>query len=477
MSNILVRVESIYDLGLAKILLDAGGFEFVYPSSNLKDNLKIKGVDQPHQVNISDLDQRVGILLKGKANFVEKVEQTFRQQLPDSLLFTHNIQQDSVYAATVTKYIYKKRIAIVDLDGINKGIIFNVDCRVGDRLIVQIKELTTDVTKLPVCTTVISMPGNYCILELGSSFVRVSKKIQGEDRQKLHEMGKKLLPEGFGMIIRTSALQLNESELEAEIGDLVQKWITINTEAGLVDESNRVISGEKVSEIVLGFSSKQRLDELIQDINPVVTNYHMFKSYSMASGFVLEFASNFYDKLGVTEVHDTLNKMIRERDYRINNHIKAEFHYLDGTDEEINLGNITENNAIFVSERPFEKGEMEFPTFDVKEGDTMQVCFKMGSWSMHYKFLNSDGKILGEWLRIVGSLDMAYRGRIRAYDMGMHLFKDGEGNVTHHVDEHSREDLTSVSTITKELDKKLASVLSSARLSLQNSEKRILIEL
>jgi hypothetical protein len=477
MSNILVRIESIYDLGLAKILLDSGGFDFVYPSNNLQNMLKIQGVDQPHQVNISDLDQRVGILLKGKAEHVEKVEQAFRNQLPDSLLFTHNIQQDSVYAATVSKYIYKKRIAIVDLDGINKGIVFNIDARVGDRLIVQIKELTTDVNKLPVCTTTISIPGNYCILELGSSFVRVSKKIQGENRQKLHEMGKKVLPEGFGMIIRTSALQLEQSQLETEIKKLVEKWENINSEAGIADESNRVISGEKVSELVIGFSSKQRLDELIHAISPVVTNYHMFKSYSMASGFVLEFASNFADKLEVSEVHNTLYKMIQERDYRINNHIKAEFHYLDGTDEEVNLGNINENEGLLVSKRLVENNEMEFPSFDVNEGDTMQVCFKTGSWSMHYKFFNPKGDKIGEWLRIVGSLDMAYRGRIRAYDMGMHLFKDVEGNVTHHVDEHSREDLTTSSTITKQLDNKLASVLATARESLQSSEDRILIEL
>ncbi|MCE7737512.1 MAG: hypothetical protein GPJ54_21660 [Candidatus Heimdallarchaeota archaeon] len=477
MSNILVRVESIYDLGLAKILLEAGNFDFVYPSSNLQDILKIQGVDKPHQVNISDLDQRVGILMKGNAVSVEKVEKAFRERLPDSILFTHTIQQDSIYAATVSKYIYKKRIAIMDLDGNNKGIVFNVDCRVGDRLIVQVKELTTDINKLPVCTTVVSMPGNYLILELGSSFVRVSKKIQGENRQRLHEIGKKLLPDGFGMIIRTSAMQFSEAELEAEITSLVQKWEQIQTETGVADESNRVISGEKVSELIIGYSSKQQLDKLIQDSNPVINDYHMFKSYSMASGFVLEFASHFNDKLDAKEVHDTLNKMIQKRDFRINNYIKAEFHYLDGTDEEVNLGTINENQEIIVSQRQIERNEMEFPSFDVKEGDTMQVCFKVGSWSMHYKFMNSNGDLLGEWLRIVGPLDIAYRGRVRAYDMGMHLFRDGDGNVTHHVDDHSRVDMLSNSVITKELDEKLASVLAAARSALQASEDRIMIEL
>ncbi|MFV2015051.1 MAG: ribonuclease E/G, partial [Candidatus Heimdallarchaeota archaeon] len=325
--------------------------------------------------------------------------------------------------------------------------------------------------------TVISLPGNYCILELGSSFVRVSKKIQGENRRRLHEIGKKLLPDGFGMIIRTSALQFGETELESEIKMLVEKWNTIQTEPGISDGSNRIISGEKVSELVIGFSSKQKLDELIGAISPVVTNYHMFKSYSMASGFVLEFASHFSEKLEINEVHDTLYKMIKKRDFRINNHLKAEFHYLDGTDEEVHLGNINENNGLIVSERQIENNEMEFPSFDVKAGDIMQVCFKVGSWSMHYKFLNSGGNLIGEWLRIVGSLDIAYRGRIRAYDMGMHLFKDGEGNVTHHVDEHSRDDLLTNGVITKELDNKLASVLASARSSLQASEDRILIEL
>ena len=123
MSNILVRVESIYDLGLAKILQDNGKFDFVSPSKNLQEILKINAVDQPHQVNISDLDQRVGIMIKGNADSVEKVEKAFRAELPDSILFTHQVQQDSIYHATVTKYIYRKKIAIIDLDGNNNGIL------------------------------------------------------------------------------------------------------------------------------------------------------------------------------------------------------------------------------------------------------------------------------------------------------------------------------------------------------------------
>jgi hypothetical protein len=197
----------------------------------------------------------------------------------------------------------------------------------------------------------------------------------------------------------------------------------------------------------------------------------------MASGFVLEFASYFNKVLETTSVHDTLYKMILQRDYRINNHIKAEFHYLDGTDEEVNLGTINENQDLIVSERLIENNELDFPSFEVNEGDIMQVSFKVGSWSMHYKFMNSARKTIGQWLRIVGSIDMAYRGRIRAYDMGMHLFKDSEGKITHHVDEHSRQDLVANSIITKELDDKLASVLSAARTALQESDEQILIEL
>ncbi len=358
MNNILVRVESIYDLGLAKILLDSGEFDFVSPSKNLQEVLKIEGVETPHQVNISDLDQRVGIMIKGKADSVEKVEATFRAELPDSILFTHQVQQDSIYLATVSKYIYRKKIAIIDLDGTNNGILFNVECRVGDRLTVQVKELTTDINKLPVCSTIIAIPGNYIILELGASFVRVSKKIQGENRKRLHSIGKELLPEGFGIIIRTSAKDFSEKELGEEINQLVKVWNKIQEDSGLSDNANRVILGEKVSEMIIGYSSKEKLDQVIQSSVPIVKDYHLFKSYSMASGFVLEFASKFSNKLPVEEVHDALSNMIKERDFRINNHIKAEFHYFDGTQEEVNLGTIIENSNEIITQRVIDQNTM-----------------------------------------------------------------------------------------------------------------------
>lgn len=475
MNNILVRVESIYDLGLAKILQDNGNFDFVSPSKNLQEILKIKAVDQPHQVNISDLDQRVGIFIKGKADSVEKVEKAFRAELPDSILFTHQVQQDSIYHATVTKYIYRKKIAIIDLDGSNNGILFNVECKVGDRLVVQVKELTTDINKLPVCSTIIAIPGNYCILELGASFVRVSKKIQGENRKRLHAIGKELLPEGFGIIIRTSAKDFVEKELREEINKLLDFWNKTQEESNNSENANRVITGEKVSEIVLGYSSKEKLDQILQTKMTIVKDYHLFKSYSMASGFVLEFASHFSDKLPVEKVHSTLYSMIKERDFRINNHIKAEFHYFDGTQEEVNIGNIIENKDEIITQRVVEHNTMDFPSFKVTPTDTMKVSFKTGSWSMHYQFYSPEGENLGQWLRIIAPLDIAYRGRVRVYDMGMHLFKDGEGNVTHHVDDRSRENLVGSGIITKELDEKLATVLVKAKDALQASSENILI--
>lgn len=477
MNKILVRVESIYDLGLAKILQDSGNFDFVSPSKNLQEILKIEGVENPHQVNISDLDQRVGIMIKGKADSVEKVEATFRAELPDSILFTHQVQQDSIYLATVSKYIYRKKIAIMDLDGTNNGILFNVECRVGDRLVVQVKELTTDINKLPVCSTIIAIPGNYIILELGSSFVRVSKKIQGENRKRLHSIGKELLPEGFGIIIRTSAKDFGEKELGDEINQLLKVWNKIQEDSGLSDNANRVIIGEKVSEMIIGYSSKEKLDLIVQSSMSVVKDYHLFKSYSMASGFVLEFASNFSDKLPVDDVHDVLFNMIKERDFRINNHIKAEFHYFDGTQEEVNIGTIMENSNEIITQRVIDQNTMEFPSFDVRPIDTMKVTFQTGSWSMQYQFYTPEGDIIGQWLRIIAPLDIAYRGRIRVYDMGMHLFKDGEGNVTHHVDDRSRENLVGSDIITKKLDDKLAVVLAKATTALQSSDEQILIKL
>jgi len=479
MSDLKIRVESIYDLALAKLLQDhLSNVILVSPTADQEKYLDGPVTNDPHEVHIGDLEYRSGVQIKGNSSVVNQIEELLREKLPDSIVFHHPIQQDAVYNATVIKYIYRKRMSILDLDGRNKGIMFNTETRVGNTHLVQVKELTTDKDKLPVCSEEITLSGDYVILEVDADFVRISRKIKGKDRNRLHDLGKRILPQGFGIIIRTSANAADEQEIKDEIDELVNMWESIEAEAQMSSENTKVVGGERVSEIILGNASKVFLDKIRSNVTTTIPNYHHFKAYSMASGLTADFAQHFVDKIATDELASTLEMMVLNRDFPISNHVKAEFNYLDGSSDENIIGNIIKSGETIVTRKTLGTNhEQEAKNFEVHEGDIMEIYFSYGSWTVHYRFYSAlTGDLIGERLRIITPLDFVYRGRIRAFDMGMSLYKNADGETTSEVDD-STSDMVQRGMISKKLDEKLGEVLRVAMQMIKSSNEAILIHL
>lgn len=479
MTNAKIRVESIYDLALAKLLQDKlEKVVLVSPTKDQQEFLSIEDTNQPHDIHIGDLEYRNGIQIKGVSATVDKIEKLFRESLPDSIIFKHPIQQDAVYNATVIKYLYRKRMAILDLDGNQQAIMFNVETNVGNKHTVQVKELTTEKDKLPICSDIITLSGDYVILEVDADFVRVSRKIKADDRTKLHDFGKKVVPDGFGVIIRTSANSVKLDEVENEINKLVEMWAGIEASIGHDDDSTELFGGQKVSEIILGNASKVFLDKLRSEVADTIKNYHYFKAYSMATGLTIDFAQQFIEKVGKEELGLSLENMILSRDYPIGNHVKVQFNYLNGTTDESIIGNISKTGDIIVTKRVLSRSHQHStPDLILEEGDLMEVHFSYGSWTIHYKFFSSlSGDLIGEKVKIITPLDFIYRGRIRGFDMGMTLQKLSDGTVTSDID-NSVSDMVKRGMISKSLDAKLGEVSRVAMEMLKAGNDSIVIRL
>ncbi len=472
MSEIFVRIESIYDTALSHLLQTFNEDIEIVPNTI---NLNPEEI-RPHDIHIADLDKKEGVVLKGIAPAVTAVEAIMKEHIPDCIAFHHNIHQDAIYLAEVSKYIYKKKLAILDLGGGKKGILFNAEVSAGDRFLVQIKELSTEMVKLPICSRTITLSGNYIILEVGSEFVRISRKIKGEDRIKLHELGKELAPKGFGLIMRTSALSASIEDLKFEISQQIDVWQRIVKERDEDITPRRLVSGELQSEIIFSYSSKQFLDDIRAEIEPTIPNYHIIKSYSLASSFALDFAQNFINKLPLKEMSDKLEEMIFNRDFSINNHIRGIFMYPDGMQEEISLGDLIEIEPFFVTNKVIDTNQ-NFPNFAIKRGDIMRVTFLPGSWTMHYHYYSPDEEPIGERLRLIFPLDIIYRGKIRAFDVGMNLFKNSEGKIYKQVDKHSTRHLIEHDMITSELDEQFVQVLDAAIQAFKDKEGQIIIQI
>jgi ribonuclease E len=96
------------------------------------------------------------------------------------------------------------------------------------------QELMVQVTKEPfmkkgaMLTTFISIPGRHTVLMPGSKNVGVSRKIEDDaERKRIKEMMGAMLPEGFGIIVRTAGQECTKTTLSKEFRTLMRLWKTI----------------------------------------------------------------------------------------------------------------------------------------------------------------------------------------------------------------------------------------------------------
>ena len=96
--------------------------------------------------------------------------------------------------------------------------------RPGQELMVQVTKGPRG-TKGARVTTRIALPGRYVVLMPEGNHVGVSRKIEDRsERDRLKKVGDKILPNGFGLILRTECESRTAQELAADVQFLQQLW-------------------------------------------------------------------------------------------------------------------------------------------------------------------------------------------------------------------------------------------------------------
>ncbi|MBQ6845167.1 MAG: ribonuclease E/G [Agathobacter sp.] len=175
------------------------------------------------------------IMLDEKRNFVDF--QVFQEE--DSLL-------NSIFVARVDNIvpnikgafvrISPKQVCYLSLEDIKSPLYVKKQSKrknlsIGDEIVVQVVKDAVK-TKEPVVSTKLTIAGKYCVLTTDNISLGVSKKITGENYFQLSELlrthvGEKSTEYGFGMIIRTNALEATEKELRNDIEETVSRFIEL----------------------------------------------------------------------------------------------------------------------------------------------------------------------------------------------------------------------------------------------------------
>jgi len=102
----------------------------------------------------------------------------------------------------------------------------------GEDVLVQIAKEQFG-NKPPTLSTFYSLPGRYLVLLPGSDDAGISRRIEGEERQRIRSLIEKLHPpEGFGIIVRTVAgFDQGVRELQRDLSYLLRLWESIQQAA------------------------------------------------------------------------------------------------------------------------------------------------------------------------------------------------------------------------------------------------------
>lgn len=99
--------------------------------------------------------------------------------------------------------------------------------KTGDPIIVEVKRDSVEHKGAKVSTH-INLAGRFIVLLPNTPFITVSQKIEDEnEKQRLKNIVKELLPENCGAIVRTSAKNLNKTDIEDDIKNCIEKWNSI----------------------------------------------------------------------------------------------------------------------------------------------------------------------------------------------------------------------------------------------------------
>lgn len=183
------------------------------------------------------------------------------------------ICEDQIYLAVVDRMAKGVNAAFVKLPHGEFGFLpFDKDKRAlrsGERVLVQVKRPPNNAKKT-FMTLDISLGGQYLVLLPTGGGISVSRNIESEEeRRSLRQIGKKLKPASFGIIMRAESLGAAEDDLVAERDLLLAHWQDISKKANLLPAPSLVFDGEDaISQLY--HEEKKRLEYILTNAPELV---------------------------------------------------------------------------------------------------------------------------------------------------------------------------------------------------------------
>lgn len=249
------------------------------------------------EIFINKQDHISKILLVENGNLVEKYEEDERVKRLEGKIYIGKVQNvlQGMQAAFID--IGEERNTFIHLKDIlpKVNIVKNPDIKeetnikklikLQDKILIQVKRDATNIKGAKVSTH-ISIPSRYFVLMPDTDIRTISQKIENKDeRERLQKFIDDVLPESFGVIIRTSAQNQGMEILQKDLNEILDIWK--NIQKSIQDENSKapvcIYEGQtfiekllidlccnEVERIVV--NNKTEYDKVIETINKLEEN-------------------------------------------------------------------------------------------------------------------------------------------------------------------------------------------------------------
>ena len=158
----------------------------------------------------------------------------------------------------------------------------------GQEIVVQIiKEPISN--KGPRVTTELTLPGRFMVLVPNQHRIGVSRKISSaKERRRLRQIARKIMPKGFGLIIRTVAEGKSEEVLKQDLEKLLKTWAKIQQKIKTAKPPMLLFKD-------LGMASSVIRDLFTPDVHRVVVDTR--KMYREIIRYLKEVESDLYKRV------------------------------------------------------------------------------------------------------------------------------------------------------------------------------------
>ncbi len=216
--------------------------------------------------------------------------------LPSLMKFIKLVSTGKTKDYSLKNFVFEKEIdkdgAISDVLSANQSILVQV-----------VKEPIS--TKGPRISSELSLAGRYVVLIPFSDRISISQKIESkEEKERLKRLVQSIKPKGFGVIIRTVAENKKVAELDKDLQNLVNKWVTMSklipiahhpskvlgevnkASTILRDVFNDTFTGIYIDDEELYYQTKEYLQEIAPDKASIVKHYQskevpLFEKYNI----------------------------------------------------------------------------------------------------------------------------------------------------------------------------------------------------